>query len=186
MCAYRRLAYPQELFPQLRQRADDQRKVLCRRLHHHVDVLSHIVNHAVQEARHTTNREVGDAVPIERLDNSRQVDGRSGRTVTDRTQGCGPSRVAAKSTHGSSAVAGGKVGYNSTARRPAPGGCTRPSRAKTYTQMTSSRLSASELKPVISCTALRNSPSPTLAMICSARRRSLGSIVKSTPTFYGR
>lgn len=61
--------------PQLRQRADDQRKVLFRRLHHHVDVLSHIVNHAVQEARHTTNREVGDAVPIERLDNSRQVEG---------------------------------------------------------------------------------------------------------------
>ena len=63
--------------PQLRQRADGQRKVLFRRLHQSCGRLESHSEPCLQEARHTTNREVGDAVPIERLDNSRQVEGRS-------------------------------------------------------------------------------------------------------------
>jgi hypothetical protein len=111
----------------LSKRDKDPLEVLTTRPDHHVDLLSHIVNHSVQKTRHTTDGDVRHAVPIEDLNHSGEIE--RARLVfvahdTDR-------EAAPIFTHGSSAVRGGKVEYNSTARRPAPGGCTRPSKANT-------------------------------------------------------
>ena len=91
---------------------------------HHVHVLGDVVNRAMKHARHTPDRDVGNSVPVEDIDDSGEIEevALESAQLADRPD---------TSTHGSSAVRGGSDGYSATARRPADGGCTRPWRANT-------------------------------------------------------
>jgi hypothetical protein len=80
------------------------------RLDHQVDVLGDVVDGAVQHAGHTADRDVGDAVAVEDLDDASQIERRT--LVVSHDAICASRRET--STHGSSPVRGGNVGYNET------------------------------------------------------------------------
>ena len=84
----------------------------------------------MQKSRDATDRDIRNAVTIEGLDNSREIERRNcGIVEVAHDEAVVPVR---SFTQGSSSVRGGRCGYSSTARRPGPGGCPRPSRANTY------------------------------------------------------
>jgi hypothetical protein len=179
------LGSPSKLGTKFGQRLDDELQVLASGRHHHIDILSDVLDSTMEQTGHPADSHVGNAVPVEHLNYASEIKWKRTQFAEvghDTALVLAPGERV-RSTQGSSAVGGGNVGKINAARRPAPGGCTRPCRAMTYTHTTSSKVNASVSNAVIRPTAARNSDSPTAAMIRCALARSDSSIsISISPT----